>query len=226
MTPKMQRFVDEYLVDLNATQAAIRAGYSERTAAAIGAENLTKPEIQSAIAAARGELQQRTTITQDAVLKQLWGVATADPNELIEYRRGCCRYCWGTDFRYQRTANEMERDEEMHAVLDHGPKPIGAFDRKGGIGYHLHRPANPQCPECFGDGVGYTFVKDTRNLSAEGKLLYAGVKETKDGIEVKMHSPGDARQLVGRHLGMFKDKLEVTTPQEDIERLARALAAR
>ncbi|MFA5753528.1 MAG: terminase small subunit, partial [Bacteroidales bacterium] len=43
LTPKQKRFVDEYLIDLNATQAAIRAGYSERTARIIGAENLIKP---------------------------------------------------------------------------------------------------------------------------------------------------------------------------------------
>lgn len=50
LTPKQQRFVDEYLIDLNATQAAIRAGYSEKTARAIGCENLTKPDIAAAIA--------------------------------------------------------------------------------------------------------------------------------------------------------------------------------
>ena len=49
MTPKMQKFVDEYLVDLNATQAAIRAGYSKKTAYSIGVSNLKKPEIQAAI---------------------------------------------------------------------------------------------------------------------------------------------------------------------------------
>ena len=49
LTPKQQRFVDEYLIDLNATQAAIRAGYSPKTAHSIGAENLIKPEVQKAI---------------------------------------------------------------------------------------------------------------------------------------------------------------------------------
>lgn len=49
LTAKQQRFVEEYLVDLNATQAAVRAGYSKKTAGAIGGENLEKPEIQEAI---------------------------------------------------------------------------------------------------------------------------------------------------------------------------------
>ena len=50
MTPKQTRFVEEYLVDLNATQAAIRAGYSAKTAYSIGQENLSKPEIANAVA--------------------------------------------------------------------------------------------------------------------------------------------------------------------------------
>ena len=55
LTPKQQRFIDEYLIDLNATQAAIRAGYSPRTARAIACENLAKPDIQEAIAEAKRE---------------------------------------------------------------------------------------------------------------------------------------------------------------------------
>lgn len=55
LTDKQQRFVDEYLIDLNATQAAIRAGYSEKTANEIGAENLAKPSIAKAIAEAQAK---------------------------------------------------------------------------------------------------------------------------------------------------------------------------
>ena len=65
LSPKQQRFVEEFLIDLNATQAAIRAGYSEKTAAAIGCENLTKPEIAAAIAASQAARSARTEITAD-----------------------------------------------------------------------------------------------------------------------------------------------------------------
>lgn len=71
LTPKQARFVQEYLVDLNATQAAIRAGYSERTAAAIGYENLQKPHIQVAIGEGLENLKKRTEITQEYVLKTI-----------------------------------------------------------------------------------------------------------------------------------------------------------
>lgn len=68
---KQQRFVEEYLLDLNATQAAIRAGYSGKTARSIGQENLTKPDIQMAITAEMGARSQRTKITRDKVLEEL-----------------------------------------------------------------------------------------------------------------------------------------------------------
>lgn len=71
LTAKQQRFVEEYLVDLNATQAAIRAGYSEDTAKEIGYENLTKPHIAEAIQAAMDERAKRTEITADRVLQEL-----------------------------------------------------------------------------------------------------------------------------------------------------------
>ena len=71
LTPKQQRFVEEYLIDLNATQAAIRAGYSAKTAAVIGAENLIKPNIAKAIQEAQNKRTERTEITQDYVLNNI-----------------------------------------------------------------------------------------------------------------------------------------------------------
>lgn len=70
LTPKQQRFVDEYLIDLNATQAAIRAGYSEKTSYSIGQENLNKPEIILAIEKRQSKLQAKTEITQEWVLQK------------------------------------------------------------------------------------------------------------------------------------------------------------
>src|SRR4051812_9638179 len=78
LTAKQQRFVEEYLVDLNATQAAIRAGYSEKTAYKIGAENLRKPQIQEAVAQARGKLSKQTQITSERVLQEYARLAFLD----------------------------------------------------------------------------------------------------------------------------------------------------
>ena len=83
LTPKQKRFVDEYLIDLNATQAAIRAGYSENTATETGYENLTKPHIKKIIDERMKEREQRTEITQDMVLKGLAQVAFSDVRNMF-----------------------------------------------------------------------------------------------------------------------------------------------
>lgn len=82
LNAKQERFVQEYLVDLNATQAAIRAGYSAKTAGQQGFDLLKKPEIQSRIAAAQQEREQRTGITQDRVLQELARIAFFDLRKL------------------------------------------------------------------------------------------------------------------------------------------------
>ena len=71
LTPKQARFVEEYLVDLNATQAAIRAGYSERSARKQGHDNLKNPRIEAAITAAQAARSERTQITADQVVSEL-----------------------------------------------------------------------------------------------------------------------------------------------------------
>ncbi len=89
LTPKQQRFVDEYLIDLNATQAAIRAGYSEKTAQQIGSENLLKPVIQKAIQEAQNKRAERTEITQDYVLSNIQKVVErCMQHEAVQARDG------------------------------------------------------------------------------------------------------------------------------------------
>lgn len=74
LTAKQQRFCDEYLIDLNATQAAIRAGYSKKTAKVIGAENLSKPYLKAYIRQRMGEKEKELIADQDEVLKYLTSV--------------------------------------------------------------------------------------------------------------------------------------------------------
>ena len=71
LTPKQQRFVDEYLIDLNATQGAIRAGYSPKTAEQQGFQLLKKTSVSEAIEQAQKERQKRTLVTQDDVIRGL-----------------------------------------------------------------------------------------------------------------------------------------------------------
>lgn len=84
MTKKQKRFVEEYLIDLNATQAAIRAGYSPHTAKDIGCENLAKPNIAAAISQAMAERSKRTGINQDRVLQELARIGFAKITDIVD----------------------------------------------------------------------------------------------------------------------------------------------
>ena len=85
LTARQRFFVDEYLIDLNATQAAIRAGYSKRTARFIGCENLTKPNIAAAIAKKKAERSARVELDADRVLYQLKAIATSNILDYLSY---------------------------------------------------------------------------------------------------------------------------------------------
>ena len=88
MTPKMQKFVDEYLVDLNATQAAIRAGYSKKTAYSIGVSNLKKPEIQAALQKKQKKAAEKLEISRDRVLKELASIGFAKATDYLTIQDG------------------------------------------------------------------------------------------------------------------------------------------
>lgn len=83
MNERQAAFVREYLVDLNATQASIRAGYSKKTAASIGQENLRKPEIAAAIEKAMAKRAERTEITADRVLAEFAKLGFADVRRIF-----------------------------------------------------------------------------------------------------------------------------------------------
>lgn len=83
MTLKQQLFCDEYLIDLNATQAAIRAGYSKKTAGVIGDENLKKPNIKDYIAQRMAEKESKLIADQDEVLKYLTSVMRGESKSSV-----------------------------------------------------------------------------------------------------------------------------------------------
>ena len=88
MTGKQKKFCSEYLVDLNATQAAIRAGYSAETAGAIGAENLKKPQIRARIEKSLAEQSKRTGVTADRVVRELARIAFLKADDVIDMTSG------------------------------------------------------------------------------------------------------------------------------------------
>lgn len=225
LNARQLRFAEEYPKDLNGVRAADRAGYKggEKALGVQAVRLLADARVKALIQDKLTERSKRVEIEADDVLREFWAIARADPRELIEYRIGCCRYCWGDRHEYQRTPEEARKDRAEWERL--GGSVLGSsewakrwrelggeeFDTKGGVGYDRRKRPNPKCTECFGEGVGYTVVKDQRSVSPAAARLLAGVKETKEGIEVKMHDPQVALDRVARHLGMFVDRVDHTT---------------
>lgn len=210
-------FCQEYLKDLNVTQSGIRAGFSPASAKQSAHVVFKRPEVQERISYLKKERAEILNIEQVDVLSRLWGIATADPNELVKYKLVNCRNCWGVDHKFQwRDEDEFEEAlnqaiAEEKAIQQEMPDYQAEYPNdEGGYGYRRTKPPHPECPKCDGEGKGYVHVEDTSNLSETAKLLYAGVEQGKEGIKVKMHDQVGALKLVGQHIGMFKEKLEIT----------------
>lgn len=209
LTDRQRRFVEQYLVDLNATQAAIRAGYSPKTANEQGARLLANVSVRAEVQRAQNERSARTEITQDMVLQRWWEIATADVNDLIQYRRSCCRHCHGENHAYQwKDAQEYERALAATSIEDATPASLPSDE--GGYGFNPTFDPHPECPHCYGEGQGEVYAADTRKLSGGAKLLYDGVKITDRGFEVKTLDRSKALENVARHLGMFIERQEIT----------------
>ena len=137
-------------------------------------------------------------------------MATADPNELTRYTRVNCRFCWGIDHNYQWTVGEFKRAIQ-HAHDTNAPEP----KCEGGLDFDRLKAPNPDCPECRGEGVGYTYIADTTRVSEQAKMLYAGIKESQHGIEIKMNDQVAALIKAGQHIGMFKERVELGNDPEN-----------
>lgn len=108
MTPKQQRFCDEYLIDMNATQAAIRAGYSEKTAKSIASEYLTKPDIKTYIAERMESKDDELIAKQDEVLRYLTSVMRGESNSTVIVVEGTGMGCSAAR-RLKKEPDERER---------------------------------------------------------------------------------------------------------------------
>jgi len=205
LTPKQRRFVNEYCVDENATQAAIRAGYSENGAGQQGHLLLKIIEIQEAIAERMEELAVAAGITPEWVVGQWAKIAQADPNDIVQVRRTCCRHCHGYGHQYQWT--EAEYSAAVDKAVESG-KP--APDGMGGFGFDPNAAPHADCPKCGGDGVARVYVADTRKLKRHP--LYAGAEQTRNGIKVNMRDKDAALFNLSRYLGMQIDRKEISGP--------------
>ena len=196
-------------MDFNAAQAAIRAGYAPTYAGQYGHNLLKEAGIAERIEIRKQELAAAAAITPEWVLSQWLKLATADPNELSQVRRVNCRYCHGFDHQYKWTPAEYA--DAVNAALDAKPPrepPCGY----GGLDFDHNADPHPDCPECAGEGVEVVKVSDTRKLTPQGKGLFAGVKQTKDGIQVLVRDQDAALANISRFLGMSVEKKELSGP--------------
>lgn len=227
LTEKQKLFVEKYLgeAELNATKAAMLAGYSQRNADKIGPELLGKTRVQEQIALRRKELASGLDITPEKVLALWWARANVDVNEVVEYRRDNCRHCWGIDHAYQWTQGEYEK-AQRDAMADGTEEP----DCSGGFGFIATKEPNPDCPECSGEGKGKVHVHDTRRLKGAARQMYRGVHQGKDGLKALVGDPDRALEQVTKILGMYTSEDEKARLRQqlkqDAERHALELEAK
>lgn len=235
MTQRDQIFVKEYLIDLNPRRAALAAGFTENVAhvKSFGwvSNPSAKPLVYKAIRKAMEERSIRTQVTADKVLERLWNIVIADPNELMQNRRVNCRHCHGIKHEFQwKDEEEFEKalqatiaeEEAMQVDFPNYQAKYPTDD--GGYGFIAVKSPHDDCPKCNGEGYAEQIFLDTRNLSPQAQALYAGLKTTKDGIEIKTHDQQAALVSVARHLGMFNDKLTLKGDAENpLEMLLRQL---
>lgn len=217
LTPNELAFISELLLQKkhDATAAYLRVfGCARSTAKANGGKMYRKDNVQAEIKKRRAQAVKEAGLDHADILRELHAVVTADPRELMEYRRGACRFCHGFEHRYQFTPNEYRQAKEDYLLRNQQAHdksagrvaldPLGAlFDVRGGVGFNPTEKPHKRCPECFGQGVGYSYVKDSRTVSAAAARLFVAVKETKDGVEIKTRSTDKSVELMMRHLGML-----------------------
>lgn len=168
MNARQRQFCEEYLIDLNATQAAIRAGYAERYASTNAHKLLQITAIKAKIDELMAERAKRTEITQDRVLKELAIIAFSN----------------AADY-----AAVVEED----AYVEVEGERIKLLDDDGNVmKYRTVRPVL------------------TDDLTEEQKRALSVIKKGRDGFEVKPYDKVRALELLGKHLGMFQDKVEVS----------------
>ncbi len=117
LTAKQATYVEEYLVDLNQTQAAIRAGYAPKNAAKMASELMTKPVIRDAIAVAMAARSARTGVNADRVVRELARVALSQPGKVIRFR--------------DATVIEGATEDDLAAIASVKVKTIPTADGEG-----------------------------------------------------------------------------------------------
>lgn len=210
---RVPRFVEEYVKDRNGTQAAIRAGYSANveTAGVTAARLLGDARVMELIEAEQLRVSQEARVEAADVLREYLAIATADPSKLMHVRRVNCRHCWGVGHEYQWKAREYAQACDAEAKQAAKEKREPALpDCSGGFGFKRNAEPNRDCPECDGDGIEDVFFKDTESLTGPERRLIAGIKRTRDGLEIKLRDQDGAAKVLAQYTGVAVERRELT----------------
>jgi phage terminase small subunit len=166
---------------------------------------INTPAVRDRIEELINEAGKAAVFTVTEAISRFLAIASADPNELVSLRVGACRYCHGQAHGYQW------REREYLEALDRSERDGANIpDIGGGFDYDATATPHPECPECHGEGVPREVVKDTTDLSAEGRLLFGGIKHTNSGPQIIIADRMKALEAACRLAGFFKDNVNVT----------------
>lgn len=218
LSAKEKVFVAEYLKDFNATQALIRTGHKGKNASQSAYQLLQKPSVQTAIRSAVSVRANKLGIDGDELMRIWAETINYDANELVQIRRIPCPYCYAENDQPQYTIKTYNAAKKFHDAkrkrrLAADPEDdIGEFPTMKEVSFiDPHKPANPECPICHGDGIEEYFPQDTRFLSEAGKRMYCGAAMVMGDIQYMIKSKEKAADNLARALGMFREKPEETT---------------
>jgi phage terminase small subunit len=212
LTEKQRNFVELWLVHRNAHYAYVEAYEAKRmspaTAYRDGHRMLRHPKIAPIIEArltALGEaLTDETEMSVARVLDAFVELAKADPDEVTGVRVGACRYCHGVDHMYQWTPAEFaEATRKAEKAETELPDPSGGLD------FDRTALPDPACPECRGEGQLRQVPVDTSKLSPGGRALFAGVKPTANGLEIKLRDRDKALENAAKIIGAFRETIDL-----------------
>lgn len=211
LTDRQEIFVREYMIDWNATQAAIRAGYSPAGAGKRGWELLQNPQVLARIKALANARAKRLGIEADD-LTRLWAaMLEADVNEFVSLEKCCCEYCYGKDFTYQHTPSTLKKEQDRWErtrlqKVKAGMDDPGPFPPYTNGWYDPRKPPNPECPNCHGHGTVMRRLRDTRELSPAARALFMGVEEFQGDLNIKIVNKEKIHEWLAKSIGVWKDK--------------------
>ena len=211
LTPQQEIFVREYMIDWNATKAVIRCGLSPKRAGQRGWEMLQIPAVRNRIHELAEARARRLGMEADDLTRMWAAMLEADVNEFVSIEHVCCHFCYGKDFEYQYTPNELKGAKEKWETrrlreIKAGMDDPGEFPEYTNGWYNPYQPPNPECPNCHGRGSYQRVLKDTRDLSPAARALYMGVEEFQGDLNVKLVNKEKVHECLAKAIGVWKDK--------------------